>query len=150
MIWGVKICPRHIPLRSSSTRMGACGCSAPSLRCGLLDCCFEAEGSEAGLGQPPRESGLRPDCSVLSRQGRQLESSILALKHQKPQSQPGVVKAIEQEKLSLKRECERLQKELASANRKVGSAGTLPGTGVGLRGLTPNVKPYRGDLLEGA
>ncbi|NWH44330.1 NIN protein, partial [Fregata magnificens] len=50
---------------------------------------------------------------------RQLESTILSLKHQKHQSQSGIVKAIEQEKLSLKRECEQLQKELSSANRKV-------------------------------
>ncbi|KAM9239583.1 ninein [Leptosomus discolor] len=50
---------------------------------------------------------------------RQLESTILSLKHQKHQSQAGIVKAIEQEKLSLKRECEQLQKELSSANRKI-------------------------------
>ncbi|XP_052639613.1 ninein isoform X2 [Harpia harpyja] len=50
---------------------------------------------------------------------RQLESTILSLKHQKHQSQSGIVKAIEQEKLSLKRECEQLQKELSSANRKM-------------------------------
>ncbi|XP_064367891.1 ninein isoform X3 [Dromaius novaehollandiae] len=50
---------------------------------------------------------------------RQLESAVLSLKHQKHQSQSGIVKAIEQEKLSLKRECEQLQKELSSANRKI-------------------------------
>ncbi|XP_031409615.1 ninein isoform X2 [Meleagris gallopavo] len=50
---------------------------------------------------------------------RQLESTVLSLKHQKHQSQSGIVKAIEQEKLSLKRECEQLQKELSSANRKI-------------------------------
>ncbi|KAM9653341.1 ninein isoform 2-T2 [Morphnus guianensis] len=50
---------------------------------------------------------------------RQLESTVLSLKHQKHQSQSGIVKAIEQEKLSLKRECEQLQKELSSANRKM-------------------------------
>uniref|UniRef100_A0ABM5FC81 Ninein isoform X6 n=1 Tax=Pogona vitticeps TaxID=103695 RepID=A0ABM5FC81_9SAUR len=50
---------------------------------------------------------------------QQLESSVLALKHQKHLSQSGMAKALEQEKLSLKRECERLQKELTSANRKI-------------------------------
>lgn len=58
-----------------------------------------------------------------SPQIRQLESTILSLKHQKHQSQSGIVKAIEQEKLSLKRECEQLQKELSSANRKVSLGG---------------------------
>ncbi|XP_066486247.1 ninein isoform X2 [Tiliqua scincoides] len=57
--------------------------------------------------------------------GRQLESSILALKHQKHQSQSGAVKAIEQEKLTLKRECERLQKELTSAHRKISQMSSL-------------------------
>ncbi|XP_074006163.1 ninein isoform X2 [Numenius arquata] len=56
---------------------------------------------------------------------RQLESTILALKHQKHQSQSGIVKAIEQEKLSLKRECEQLQKELSSANRKISQMNSL-------------------------
>lgn len=41
-----------------------------------------------------------------------MESTILSLKHQKHQNQSGIVKAMEQEKLSLK-------KELSSANRKV-------------------------------
>nr|XP_033807425.1 ninein isoform X4 [Geotrypetes seraphini] len=50
---------------------------------------------------------------------RQLESSILCCKHQKHQSQANMIKAMEQEKLSLKREYEHLQKELASANRKI-------------------------------
>ncbi|NXG43568.1 NIN protein, partial [Psilopogon haemacephalus] len=58
---------------------------------------------------------------------RQLESTILALKHQKHQSQSGIVKAIEQEKLSLKRECEQLQKELSSANRKISQMNSLEG-----------------------
>ncbi|XP_061468543.1 ninein isoform X2 [Rhineura floridana] len=56
---------------------------------------------------------------------RQLESTILSLKHVKHQSQSGIVKAIEQEKLNLKRECERLQKELASANRKISQMNSL-------------------------
>uniref|UniRef100_A0A8B9FGN3 Ninein n=1 Tax=Amazona collaria TaxID=241587 RepID=A0A8B9FGN3_9PSIT len=56
---------------------------------------------------------------------RQLESTILSLKHQKHQSQLGIVKAIEQEKLSLKRECEQLQKELSSANRKISQMNSL-------------------------
>ncbi|KAM4898032.1 ninein [Sylvia borin] len=56
---------------------------------------------------------------------RQLESTILSLKHQKHQSQSGLVKAIEQEKLSLKRECEQLQKELSSANRKISQMNSL-------------------------
>ncbi|XP_063015680.1 ninein isoform X2 [Melospiza melodia melodia] len=56
---------------------------------------------------------------------RQLESTILSLKHQKHQSQAGIVKAMEQEKLSLKRECEQLQKELSSANRKISQMNSL-------------------------
>ncbi|XP_062974312.1 ninein isoform X2 [Elgaria multicarinata webbii] len=56
---------------------------------------------------------------------RQLESTILTLKHPKNQSQSGLVKAIEQDKLSLKRECERLQKELTSANRKISQMNSL-------------------------
>ncbi|XP_030804688.1 ninein isoform X5 [Camarhynchus parvulus] len=56
---------------------------------------------------------------------RQLESTILSLKHQKHQSQAGIVKAMEQEKLSLKRECEQLQKELSSAFRKISQMNSL-------------------------
>ncbi|KAM8808006.1 ninein [Eudromia elegans] len=56
---------------------------------------------------------------------RQLESTVLSLKHQKHQSQSGIVKAIEQEKLSLKRECEQLQRELSSANRKISQMNSL-------------------------
>ncbi|XP_042329515.1 ninein isoform X7 [Sceloporus undulatus] len=56
---------------------------------------------------------------------RQLESTVLTVKHQKHQSQSGIVKAIEQEKVSLKRECERLQKELTSANRKISQMTSL-------------------------
>ncbi|XP_030069795.1 ninein isoform X6 [Microcaecilia unicolor] len=50
---------------------------------------------------------------------RQLESSVLSCKHQKHQSQANLIKSMEQEKISLKRECEHLQKELASASRKI-------------------------------
>ncbi|XP_051477085.1 ninein isoform X2 [Apus apus] len=50
---------------------------------------------------------------------RQLESTILSLKHQKHQSQSGIIKPIKQEKLSLNIVCEQLQKELSSANRKM-------------------------------
>ncbi|MBN3298750.1 NIN protein, partial [Amia calva] len=49
---------------------------------------------------------------------RQLESTILSLKQQKQQGQSSLVKAVEQEKLSLKRELESLRKELLMANRK--------------------------------
>ncbi|XP_071601220.1 ninein isoform X1 [Heliangelus exortis] len=56
---------------------------------------------------------------------RQLESTVLSLKHQKHQSQSGVIKAMEQEKLSFKRECEQLQKELSSANRKISQMNSL-------------------------
>ncbi|XP_063146633.1 ninein isoform X1 [Candoia aspera] len=49
---------------------------------------------------------------------QQLESTILTMKQQKRQSQSGIVKVIEQEKLNVK-ECERLQKELALASKKL-------------------------------
>ncbi|XP_074852299.1 ninein isoform X9 [Carettochelys insculpta] len=55
----------------------------------------------------------------------QLEPVTLSMKHQKHQSQSGIVKAIEQEKLSLKRECEQLQKELSSAHRKINQMNSL-------------------------
>ncbi|XP_035184880.1 ninein isoform X3 [Oxyura jamaicensis] len=65
------------------------------------------------------------DLALAREKIRQLESTILSLKHQKHQSQSGIVKAIEQEKLSLKRECEQLQKELSSANRKISQMNSL-------------------------
>uniref|UniRef100_A0ABM5FC83 Ninein isoform X1 n=1 Tax=Pogona vitticeps TaxID=103695 RepID=A0ABM5FC83_9SAUR len=71
---------------------------------------------------------------------QQLESSVLALKHQKHLSQSGMAKALEQEKLSLKRECERLQKELTSANRKM-----LPSSSSAM--LSPPPQPPR-DLQQ--
>ncbi|XP_067410852.1 ninein isoform X1 [Emydura macquarii macquarii] len=56
---------------------------------------------------------------------RQLESAIFSLKLQKHQSPSAILKAIEQEKLSLKRECEQLQKELSSAHRKISQMNSL-------------------------
>ncbi|NXX61849.1 NIN protein, partial [Scopus umbretta] len=67
----------------------------------------------------------KTDLSHSREKVRQLESTVLSLKHQKHQSQSGIVKAIEQEKLSLKRECEQLQKELSSANRKISQMNSL-------------------------
>ncbi|XP_075283350.1 ninein isoform X2 [Opisthocomus hoazin] len=69
--------------------------------------------------------GTKTDLAHAWEKIRQLESTILSLKHQKHQSQSGIVKAIEQEKLSLKRECEQLQKELSSANRKISQMNSL-------------------------
>uniref|UniRef100_A0A4W3IK06 Ninein n=1 Tax=Callorhinchus milii TaxID=7868 RepID=A0A4W3IK06_CALMI len=48
-----------------------------------------------------------------------LDSTLLTLKQQKHYNKSAMVKAAEQEKLSLKRECDQIQKELLSANRKV-------------------------------
>ncbi|KAG8449231.1 hypothetical protein GDO86_016051 [Hymenochirus boettgeri] len=50
---------------------------------------------------------------------RKLESTLISLKQQKHQNQSSMAKALEQEKASLKRECDHLQKELLSANRKI-------------------------------
>ncbi|XP_068110879.1 ninein isoform X2 [Hyperolius riggenbachi] len=50
---------------------------------------------------------------------RQLESTVISLKHQKQMNQSSLVKALEQEKSSLRRECDQLQLELTSANRKI-------------------------------
>ncbi|XP_057882422.1 ninein isoform X1 [Melospiza georgiana] len=69
--------------------------------------------------------GTKTDLAHCREKIRQLESTILSLKHQKHQSQAGIVKAMEQEKLSLKRECEQLQKELSSANRKISQMNSL-------------------------
>ncbi|XP_036397646.1 ninein [Megalops cyprinoides] len=49
---------------------------------------------------------------------RQLETIILSLKQQKQQGQSSLVKAVEQEKASLKRELDSLRKELVNANSK--------------------------------
>ncbi|KAK2505506.1 hypothetical protein MC885_017122 [Smutsia gigantea] len=49
---------------------------------------------------------------------RQLESNLLPHKHQKHLNSSGTVKPTEQEKLSLKRECEQFQKESSPTNRK--------------------------------
>ncbi|XP_063103457.1 ninein isoform X3 [Cavia porcellus] len=56
---------------------------------------------------------------------RQLESSLLPLKHQKHLNSSGTVKPTEQEKLNLKRECEQFQKELSPAHRKVSQVNAL-------------------------
>uniref|UniRef100_H9G6J8 EF-hand domain-containing protein n=1 Tax=Anolis carolinensis TaxID=28377 RepID=H9G6J8_ANOCA len=69
--------------------------------------------------------GAKTDLTHSREKVRQLESTVLSFKHQKHQSQSGIVKAIEQEKLGLKRECERLQKELALANRKISQMNSL-------------------------
>lgn len=56
---------------------------------------------------------------------RQLESNLLPTKHQKQLNQPCTVKSTEQEKLTLKRECEQSQKEQSPTSRKVGQMGSL-------------------------
>lgn len=56
---------------------------------------------------------------------RQLESNVISLKHHNHQNQSSMVKALEQEKMSLKRECEQLQKEFSSANRKISRINSL-------------------------
>uniref|UniRef100_A0A8C6IFK2 Ninein n=1 Tax=Mus spicilegus TaxID=10103 RepID=A0A8C6IFK2_MUSSI len=56
---------------------------------------------------------------------RQLESNLLPTKHQKQLNQPCTVKSTEQEKLTLKRECEQSQKEHSPTSRKVGQMGSL-------------------------
>nr|XP_012613421.1 ninein isoform X8 [Microcebus murinus]XP_020141408.1 ninein isoform X8 [Microcebus murinus] len=55
---------------------------------------------------------------------RQLESSLLP-KHQKHLNSSGTVKPTEQEKLSLKRECEQFQKEGSPTNRKISQMNSL-------------------------
>ncbi|XP_029092013.1 ninein isoform X10 [Monodon monoceros] len=56
---------------------------------------------------------------------RQLESNLLPPKLQKHLNSSGTVKPTEQEKLSLKRECEQFQKERSPANRKVSQMNSL-------------------------
>ncbi|XP_047623256.1 ninein isoform X1 [Phacochoerus africanus] len=56
---------------------------------------------------------------------RQLESNLLLPKHQKHLSSSGTMKPPEQEKLSLKRECEQVQKERSPTNRKVSQMNSL-------------------------
>ncbi|XP_073466526.1 ninein isoform X2 [Aquarana catesbeiana] len=56
---------------------------------------------------------------------RQLESTVISLKHQKQGNQSSLVKALEQEKSSLRRECDQLQLELTSANRKISQLSSL-------------------------
>ncbi|XP_007446669.1 PREDICTED: ninein isoform X2 [Lipotes vexillifer] len=56
---------------------------------------------------------------------RQLESNLLPPKLQKHLNSSGTVKPTEQEKSSLKRECEQFQKELSPTNRKVSQMNSL-------------------------
>uniref|UniRef100_A0A452RGT4 Ninein n=1 Tax=Ursus americanus TaxID=9643 RepID=A0A452RGT4_URSAM len=56
---------------------------------------------------------------------RQLESNLLPPKHQKHLNPSGTVKPTEQEKLSLKRECEQFQKERSPTNKKVSQMNSL-------------------------
>ncbi|XP_062944983.1 ninein isoform X7 [Cynocephalus volans] len=56
---------------------------------------------------------------------RQLESNLLPHKHQKHLSPSGTMKPIDQEKLSLKRECEQFQKDRSPTNRKVSQMNAL-------------------------
>ncbi|XP_066134552.1 ninein isoform X6 [Saccopteryx bilineata] len=56
---------------------------------------------------------------------RQLESNLLPPKHQKHLNSSNTVKPTEQEKLSLKRECEQIQKERSPTNRKVSQMNSL-------------------------
>ncbi|XP_045678078.1 ninein isoform X5 [Phyllostomus hastatus] len=55
----------------------------------------------------------------------QLESNLFPTKHQKHLNSSGTVKPTEQEKLSLKRECEQFQKERSPTNRKVSQMNSL-------------------------
>ncbi|XP_069452236.1 ninein isoform X2 [Ovis canadensis] len=55
----------------------------------------------------------------------QLESNLPSPKHQKHLNSSGTVKPTEQEKLSLKRECEQFQKERSPTNRKVSQMKSL-------------------------
>nr|XP_042108248.1 ninein isoform X4 [Ovis aries] len=57
----------------------------------------------------------------------QLESNLPSPKHQKHLNSSGTVKPTEQEKLSLKRECEQFQKERSPTNRKA-HLGDIPGS----------------------
>uniref|UniRef100_F6VPA7 EF-hand domain-containing protein n=1 Tax=Ornithorhynchus anatinus TaxID=9258 RepID=F6VPA7_ORNAN len=56
---------------------------------------------------------------------RQLEYTVLSPKHQKHQNSSGTLKSVEQEKLSLKRECEQFQKERSPVHRKVNQMNDL-------------------------
>uniref|UniRef100_A0A8C3WMY9 Ninein n=1 Tax=Catagonus wagneri TaxID=51154 RepID=A0A8C3WMY9_9CETA len=56
---------------------------------------------------------------------RQLESNLLPPKHQKHLNSSGTMKPTEQEKLSLKRECEQVQKERSPTNRKISQMSSL-------------------------
>ncbi|XP_077909802.1 ninein isoform X9 [Halichoerus grypus] len=56
---------------------------------------------------------------------RQLESNLLPPKHQKHLNPSGTMKPTEQEKMSLKRECEQFQKERSPTNKKVSQMNSL-------------------------
>ncbi|XP_028637472.1 ninein isoform X2 [Grammomys surdaster] len=56
---------------------------------------------------------------------RQLESNLLPTKHQKQLNQSCTVKPMEQEKFTLKRECEQSQKERSPTSRKVSQMNSL-------------------------
>ncbi|XP_027963329.1 ninein isoform X7 [Eumetopias jubatus] len=56
---------------------------------------------------------------------RQLESNLLPPKHQKHLNPSGTMKPTEQEKMSLKRECEQFQKERSLTNKKVSQMNSL-------------------------
>ncbi|MEE6492293.1 hypothetical protein FKM82_016541 [Ascaphus truei] len=67
----------------------------------------------------------KSDVSQSREKLRQLDSTVMSLKHQKHQSQSSMVKALEQEKSSLRRDCDQLQKELVSANKKISQMSSL-------------------------
>ncbi|MGH0184287.1 UNVERIFIED_CONTAM: hypothetical protein FKN15_014922 [Acipenser sinensis] len=75
------------------------------------------QGERRGQHRPEELGGRVPDINV--QQIRQLEAMILTLKQQKQQGQSSLVKAVEQEKSSLKRELEQLHRELMAANCRV-------------------------------
>ncbi|KAM5129022.1 ninein isoform 2-T2 [Mantella aurantiaca] len=83
---------------------------------------------------------------------RQLESTVISLKHQKQGNQSSLVKALEQEKSSLRRQCDQLQLELTSANRKISQLSSLEREMETLKmeaeGLRKNQGKYDDHLME--
>uniref|UniRef100_A0A8C5N0I9 Ninein n=1 Tax=Leptobrachium leishanense TaxID=445787 RepID=A0A8C5N0I9_9ANUR len=80
---------------------------------------------------------------------RQLESMALSLKHEKQQSHASMVRGLEQEKLSLRRECDQLQKELAAAHRKMSLLDREVETNkTESEGFRPNVGKFDEELIE--
>ncbi|KAL2098954.1 hypothetical protein ACEWY4_005434 [Coilia grayii] len=61
----------------------------------------------------------RAELQKTREKSRQLESSVVGLKQRQQQSQVGLLKVVEQEKASLKRELDALRNELLSAQNKV-------------------------------